>query len=147
MTELKMSEAPWRSASRGAVAVLRASAGRRLGLLALAGIAIVAGLAFNWSWLVAAGVAPLIVGVLPCVAMCALGFCMMGMGDRSAKQPSPGSAPSTFQPESIGPLQLAASSENLDGSRAGAAHSAGAPANRSATPAEPSFWDKVKGPF
>jgi hypothetical protein len=147
MTELKVSEAPWRSASRGAVAVLRAWAGSRLGLLAIAGIAIVAGLAFNWSWLVAAGVAPLIVGVLPCVAMCALGFCMMGMGDRSAKQPSPGGAPSTFQPDLNGPLQLAASSENLDGSRAGADHSAGAPANRSATAAEPSSRDKVKGLF
>lgn len=147
MTELKMREAPWRSASRGAVAGLRARAGSRLGLLAIAGLAIVAGLAFNWSWLVAAGVAPLIVGVLPCVAMCALGFCMMGMGDRSAKQPSPDGAPSTFQPDAIGPLQLAASSENLDGGMAGADHSAGAPANRGATPAEPSFWDRVKGLF
>ena len=43
-------------------------------LLAAAGIA--GGLAFNWGWLAAAGVAPLLLGVLPCVAMCALGLCM-----------------------------------------------------------------------
>lgn len=46
------------------------------GLLVLAGTALVAGLAFNWSWLVAAGIAPLLLSVLPCVAMCALGLCM-----------------------------------------------------------------------
>ena len=34
------------------------------------------GLALNWSWLVAAGIAPLILGLAPCVAMCALGLCM-----------------------------------------------------------------------
>lgn len=36
----------------------------------------VLGLALNWSWLVAVGVAPLLLAVLPCAAMCALGLCM-----------------------------------------------------------------------
>ena len=36
------------------------------------------GLALNWSWLVAAGIAPLILGLAPCAAMCALGLCMGG---------------------------------------------------------------------
>ncbi|OCP24765.1 hypothetical protein BC361_19335 [Ensifer sp. LC54] len=50
--------------------------GRR-GRLVLLGILVLGlGAALNWSWLVAVGVAPLLVSVLPCVAMCALGFCM-----------------------------------------------------------------------
>lgn len=44
--------------------------------LTLTAIAMIAGAAFNWSWLVGAGIAPLVVAVLPCVAMCALGLCM-----------------------------------------------------------------------
>jgi hypothetical protein len=57
--------------------------GSRRGLFALAAIALVAGLAFNWSWLVAAGIAPLLIAVLPCVAMCALGLCMSQMTGRA----------------------------------------------------------------
>ncbi len=47
---------------------------------ALIGLAIggaIAGLALGWDWIVAAGMAPLVVSVLPCVAMCALGMCAM----------------------------------------------------------------------
>jgi hypothetical protein len=42
----------------------------------LAAVVAMAGLAFGWSWLVAAGIAPLLLSVLPCIAMCALGLCM-----------------------------------------------------------------------
>jgi len=42
----------------------------------LAAVVAAAGLAFGWSWLMAAGVAPLLLSVLPCAAMCALGLCM-----------------------------------------------------------------------
>lgn len=55
---------------------LRSRLGTR-GLVILGGAVIVAGLAFNWSWLVAIGVAPLLLTALPCLAMCALGVCMM----------------------------------------------------------------------
>ncbi len=63
--------------------------GRRA--LILAGVTIAAaGLAFNWSWLVAAGLAPLLLSVLPCVAMCALGLCMSRMtGASCSKQAAP----------------------------------------------------------
>ena len=47
------------------------------GLLIVSGLLAVGGAVFNWSWLVAAGIAPIILAVLPCVAMCALGLCMM----------------------------------------------------------------------
>jgi hypothetical protein len=63
------------------VRVVRPYLTGRRGLLSFAAIALAAGAAFNWSWLVAAGIAPLIVTALPCVAMCALGLCankMMG---------------------------------------------------------------------
>lgn len=44
--------------------------------LAVAAVAVVGGLAFNWSWFIAVGVAPLLLSLLPCVVMCALGLCM-----------------------------------------------------------------------
>jgi hypothetical protein len=39
--------------------------------------------AWHWSWLVAIGVAPLLLSVAPCAAMCGLGLCMHRMGGRS----------------------------------------------------------------
>ena len=69
--------------------------GGRRGLLILAAVAVVAGLALNWSWLVAAGIAPILLGVLPCVAMCALGLCMHRAGGKSCSSKS--SAPEDTQ--------------------------------------------------
>ena len=63
------------------------------GIIILASVAIVSGLAFNWSWLVAAGVAPVLLAMLPCAAMCALGLCMNRMGGRSCSTDT--SAPPT----------------------------------------------------
>jgi len=56
--------------------------GRR-GLIIIATVTVIAGLALNWSWLVAAGIAPILLGVLPCLAMCALGLCMHRAGGKS----------------------------------------------------------------
>lgn len=47
----------------------------RRGLMVLAIVAIVTGLALNWSWLLAIGVAPILLSVLPCLVMCAVGAC------------------------------------------------------------------------
>ncbi len=45
--------------------------------LTFAAVVIVAGgFALNWSWLVAAGVAPILLTLLPCVLMCGLGLCV-----------------------------------------------------------------------
>jgi len=49
------------------------------GLAALVLSAFVIGAALNWSWLVAVGVAPLLLTVLPCAIMCGLGLCMNKM--------------------------------------------------------------------
>jgi YHS domain-containing protein len=45
-------------------------------LIVLAVILIVGGVALNWGWLVAAGLAPFLIAFLPCAVMCALGMCM-----------------------------------------------------------------------
>lgn len=64
------------SLTRDVLYAVRYYLGGRRGLLILGGVALAGGLAFNWSWLVAVGIAPLLIAALPCVAMCALGFCM-----------------------------------------------------------------------
>jgi hypothetical protein len=70
---------------------------RKLPMLLLTGSAVaVAGAFSNWDWLVALGLAPLLLSALPCLAICALGLCMTH-ADRSAcgkaaalRQPAPG---------------------------------------------------------
>ena len=57
--------------------------GNRKVLLVLAVAIVGAGLALNWSWLVAAGIAPILLALAPCAAMCALGLCMSRMGGKS----------------------------------------------------------------
>jgi hypothetical protein len=49
--------------------------GRR-GLLLLAVLVAIVGITLNWGWLVAVGAAPLLIAILPCAVMCALGLCM-----------------------------------------------------------------------
>lgn len=67
---------------------------------AIGGLVVVGiGLALKWDWLTAVGAAPVLLGLLPCVAMCALGLCMRGGSGRachnhSAETPS-GSEPGT----------------------------------------------------
>jgi len=63
----------------------------RRALIFLAVAVLGVGAAFNWSWLVAIGVAPILLALAPCAAMCAVGLCMKGggkscsSGDQSAK--------------------------------------------------------------
>ncbi|MCD1636710.1 hypothetical protein K7H91_23430 [Martelella mediterranea] len=73
------------SLGRDLLYALRYYLGGRRSLLLLATVALIGGLAFNWSWLAAAGIAPLILSVLPCVAMCALGLCMNRMTGRACQ--------------------------------------------------------------
>lgn len=56
-----------------------------VGLAAL----IVLGLVLNWHWLVAAGALPILFGVLPCLAMCALHLCSTGKGNTSTAPTQP----------------------------------------------------------
>jgi len=49
---------------------------RRAGLLGLGTAGVLAATGLGWPWLVAAGLAPIILALAPCAAMCALGLCM-----------------------------------------------------------------------
>jgi len=51
--------------------------GNRWVFLALGAFVLLAGIGLNWGWLVAAGIAPILISVLPCLVMCGLGACMM----------------------------------------------------------------------
>jgi hypothetical protein len=60
--------------------------------LVIAATALIAGAAVNWSWLVAVGLAPLLLTLLPCAVMCALGLCMH-RGAKDGCHGSPAEAP------------------------------------------------------
>lgn len=64
-------------------------------------LAIGAGLVFGWDWLVAAGLAPLVLSVLPCLAMCALGLCAMRAGAKSCRGEK--AAPKAVDPTASSP--------------------------------------------
>lgn len=54
-------------------------------LVALASLAVILGLYFGgWGWLVAAGLAPIILSTLPCLIMCGFGVCMMCRGQKQS---------------------------------------------------------------
>lgn len=76
------------SLTKGIVSLVRYYLGGRRGLILLTVIALGAGLVLNWSWLVAVGVAPLLLALAPCAAMCALGLCMNKMGGKSCSTES-----------------------------------------------------------
>lgn len=52
---------------------------RRVLIIAAIALAVI-GVWAGWGWVVALGIAPLILAVAPCLIMCALGLCMMGKG-------------------------------------------------------------------
>ena len=68
------------------LALARHYLGGRRALILLAVAVISVGAALSWGWLVAIGIAPLLLTLAPCAAMCALGLCMKGGG----KSCSPG---------------------------------------------------------
>jgi len=75
------------SVLRNGIYAIRARLGMR-GLMILAAATVAAGLALNWSWVVAIGLAPILLAVLPCAAMCALGLCMMPKGEAASRRES-----------------------------------------------------------
>lgn len=78
--------------------------GRPRVLLMLATIAIVAGLVFNWSWLVAAGLAPILISTLPCLIMCAFGVCMMCRSGEKGSAPIRNAAETANPPTTLAVL-------------------------------------------
>jgi hypothetical protein len=80
--------------------------GGRRGLIALGALALVLGVVFNWSWLVAAGIAPFLLSALPCAAMCALGLCASRAMNRSCEMsPSSDVAPNAPSQTTVFPKE------------------------------------------
>ena len=79
------------SLRRGWLDFARYHLGNRWALLALGGVVLIIAGALNWGWLVAAGIAPVLVAVAPCAIMCALGLCGMKMmgGSNVAQESQP----------------------------------------------------------
>ena len=63
--------------------------GRRAGVIAWLAVALGLGLFFGWSIIVAAGLSALVLGLLPCAAMCALGLCAGSSGKKCSGDPQP----------------------------------------------------------
>jgi hypothetical protein len=86
MTTSHLTKAADASPARDLLYAARYYLGGWRGVLVLAVIAALIGVGFNWSWLVAAGIAPILISILPCLVMCGLGFCMMcrSSGEQSA---------------------------------------------------------------
>jgi len=61
-------------------------------LVAIAVLVLVIILAASWNWLVAAGLATIVVSALPCLAMCGLGLCMHRFLGGSGSPQASGSA-------------------------------------------------------
>lgn len=49
-----------------------------------------AGLAAGWPWLVTAGLAPILLALAPCAAICALGVCMSKVGGKECTSSNAG---------------------------------------------------------
>jgi YHS domain-containing protein len=81
MTNAPSADTPDQSLTRDILYAVRYYLGGPRRLIALAVILIVGGVALNWGWLVAAGLAPFLIAFLPCAVMCTLGMCMHKMGD------------------------------------------------------------------
>jgi len=86
--------------------------GRRGVAAALVVSAVVIGGALNWSWLVAAGIAPLLLTFLPCAVMCALGLCMNRMTGGSC---STSQSPADHASPPPNTVQRLAASELVEG--------------------------------
>jgi hypothetical protein len=111
MTDVKSTETAEVPLSRLALNLARYYLGNRRVLLILGSIALVAGIAFNWSWLVATGIAPLLLTVLPCLIMCGAGLCMnklIGGSCERESTPSRDAADATTSDATTSPAALGA---------------------------------------
>lgn len=93
MSKVESAKAPPPSLASTVFALGRHYLGGRRGLIVLSVAALGAAAFFSWGWLAAIGVAPLLLALAPCAAMCALGLCMRNMGGKSCSSDSkPGDA-------------------------------------------------------
>jgi hypothetical protein len=83
------------------LAALRYWLGGRRGLIVLAAVVGLAAVALSWGWLVAVGIAPLLLAFAPCAAMCALGLCASRMGAGSCSNETGDAASQAARPEAL----------------------------------------------
>src|SRR6266851_1843172 len=89
MKTLESSKTTGASLTRDLLHAARYYLGSRWALVAIALVVAAGGIALNWSWLVAAGIAPVLLTLLPCAVMCGLGLCMNKLvGSSCATQPA-----------------------------------------------------------
>src|SRR6516225_12495569 len=84
--------------SRLGLNLVRSYLGNRWALLVLGAGVLFAGIALNWSWLVAAGIAPILLSTLPCLVMCGLGLCMLCRSSEKQSTPSGDAADAAISP-------------------------------------------------
>ena len=102
--------------------------GSRFGLFAIAALALGLGAYSSWGWLVAAGIAPLLLTFAPCAVMCALGMCTMGGKSKGPTDAaSPGSVEGT---DTKLPLNLTVPGDNQDASSTSGQPAQTKPGNR-----------------
>src|SRR6516225_1099547 len=77
MTVAKPTESAKVHLSRLGLSLVRYYLVNRWALLVLGAGVLLTGIALNWGWLVAAGIAPILLSTLPCLVMCGLGLCML----------------------------------------------------------------------
>ncbi len=82
--------------------------GNRWALLVLGSLGVIAGLSLGgWAWLVAVGLAPIILAALPCLVMCGLCLCLACRSSTAQATPaSPDATNSTMSPTSLGVARM-----------------------------------------
>ena len=69
---------------------------RRTALLVAGALTLGIGAALNWHWLIAAGIGPIVLSLLPCAVMCLLGvFMQKGKGKTAPNNVAKGGEPQT----------------------------------------------------
>jgi hypothetical protein len=95
------------SLGRDVLRAVRYYLGSRWALLGLSSLAVIAGLAFGgWGWLVAAGLAPVILSTLPCLVMCAFGVCMACRSNKTQSTALHDPADPTSSPTTLGAVRM-----------------------------------------
>lgn len=87
-TSIETTKAGEPSLAKATIDLVRYYLSGRRGLILLSVAALGSAMALNWGWLIAVGIAPLLLALAPCAAMCALGLCMNKMGDKSCSTES-----------------------------------------------------------
>lgn len=98
MIETNPTPAEETSLGQDVLALLKHWLRGRRGLIVLAVALLAAGLYSSWGWLVAAGIAPILLALAPCAAMCALGLCMGRGGGSSCSTGEEGAGDVTGKP-------------------------------------------------